>query len=117
MASAVTSQGLVVTSKWDKGDCIGSFMVTERPVYMWHPVRRSKKQWWYVGTCECGAKGVERSQADLREKRTRCPDCSKKSNHVQVKASWIMPADLPVNVPNFATLPAPSMVHKPDQYT
>lgn len=111
--ATITINHKTYSSKFDIGNTIGRLRVINHPVHraaLDATGKKPRRQWYYPCQCACGAK-VTKSQEALQKKRVMCDRCAFIARE-DVKG----PKMLPEGVPDFAQLPAPSLVPGPECY-
>ena len=100
--------------KWDKGDRIGQFLVISDPQYK--SARKDRKLWVYELRCNCGNEETLH-QEQLNGGRVDCLECMQRR---KAPSQWPAPRAIELvrrgDIPDFARLPAPSLVRGPESY-
>lgn len=113
MKQVLKSGCRVYSPKWDMHESIGRLTVIATPRH--GIAQKGKKMWIYVCQCACGQ--IETlNQDQLNGGRVDCMQCLKKRRVTTDPVKWYLASELPPDVPDFATMPAPSLVGKPEQY-
>ena len=101
-------------SKYTEGDQFGNLTITL--VLGQSRTGRGRREWFYHVRCDC--KHEERaSQRALREGKRACDLCTRRRASSKPQApKFFNSVDLPPDVPDFARLPASTLVGKPEEY-